>query len=160
MELLEVPREQDYFSEKAIKELTGFDPDSWPLLVTKELIDNALDSVDQASGERTVKVTTSKSGLSVNDSGPGLTQGTFKLVYDFTKYTSSKFFRTVSRGRLGHGLKVGSGICFLKGWNLFFVTKDRINFSYAPDETLVRLRLTGRSFINQRNLRHLIPVFT
>lgn len=69
MDLLEVPRDQDYFSEKGIGELIGFRSDDWPLVVIKELIDNALDSVDEAGGERTVRVTTSSSGLSVNDSG-------------------------------------------------------------------------------------------
>lgn len=46
MDLLEVPRDQDYFSEKGIGELIGFRSDDWPLVVIKELIDNALDSVD------------------------------------------------------------------------------------------------------------------
>ncbi|MEM3553633.1 MAG: ATP-binding protein [Candidatus Bathyarchaeia archaeon] len=157
MDLLEVPRDQDYFSEKGIGELIGFRSDDWPLVVIKELIDNALDSVDEAGGERTVRVTTSSSGLSVNDSGPGLTQETLKLVYDFTKYTSSKFFRTVSRGQLGHGLKVVIGICFLKGWNLFFVTKDRIKLSYAPDKALVELGLGDRCFRESREPTPLDP---
>lgn len=106
MELLEIPREQDYFSERGIRELTGFGPHKWPLVVTKELIDNALDALDEVSGAKTVKVTASDAGLSVSDSGPGIEQDTLKLVYDFTKYTSSKFFHTLSGGSLVMGSKL------------------------------------------------------
>ena len=46
----ETSRLLDFCSEKELTAQTGHDREQWPLVVLKELLDNALDSCEEAGG--------------------------------------------------------------------------------------------------------------
>lgn len=47
-ETFKTSREMDFFSEKELTTQTGHSIDEWPLVILKELIDNALDACEEA----------------------------------------------------------------------------------------------------------------
>src|SRR4051812_37570241 len=59
----------DFASKKELTAQTGHDPDDWPLVVLKELVDNSIDACEEASIAPEVAVTVDKSGITVADNG-------------------------------------------------------------------------------------------
>ena len=55
----------DFFSEKELVAQIGHDVEEWPLVILKELIDNALDSCEEAGIPPKVSVTADAAGITV-----------------------------------------------------------------------------------------------
>src|SRR4051812_18864850 len=68
----EVSRERDFFSTTELTTQTGHKPADWPLVVLKELVDNALDACEEASIAPEVQVIVGDGGITVVDNGPGI----------------------------------------------------------------------------------------
>ena len=62
----------EFFTEKELVTQTGHPVAEWPLVIVKELVDNALDACDQANIAPRIEVTAVACGISVKDNGPGL----------------------------------------------------------------------------------------
>ncbi len=69
---------------------TGHDPDEWPLVILKELTDNALDSCEEAGIAPAIHVAVDDSGISIADNGPGIPPETVKKVLDYSVRVSSR----------------------------------------------------------------------
>src|SRR5262249_1691665 len=80
----------DFCSEKELVAQTGHRPAQWPLVVLKELVDNALDACEEAGIAPEVSITVDETGITVADNGPGLPAETIKGVPDFTVRGSSR----------------------------------------------------------------------
>src|SRR6516164_3589292 len=81
---------------------TGHPPAEWPLVIAKELIDNALDACEDAAvaPEIAVVVSTEHGEITVADNGPGLPSDTIEGVLDYTVRTSSReAYVSPSRGQ-------------------------------------------------------------
>jgi hypothetical protein len=88
-------------------------PRWWPMILLKELIDNA---VDHAGTPAKVSIVLSKDSFSVQDNGAGIPAEKIASLFDQNNYTSSKsLFVVPSRGRLGNALK-----CVLRAPALYF----------------------------------------
>src|SRR5436189_1884578 len=61
----------DFCSEKGLTTMTGHAPHEWPLVVVKELLDNAIDACEDAGIAPVVKVTVDADGIEIADNGPG-----------------------------------------------------------------------------------------
>jgi sensor histidine kinase regulating citrate/malate metabolism len=59
---------------------TGHQRDAWPLVILKELVDNAIDAAEEAGIAPVVEVTVDDNGISVTDNGPGLPTETVKDI--------------------------------------------------------------------------------
>jgi hypothetical protein len=105
-ETFQTSREMDFFSEKKLVTQTGHERDEWPLVVVKELVDNALDACEEANVAPVIDVTADAGGIAVSDNGPGLPEDTLKGALNFTIRASSReAYVAPDRGRQGNALK-------------------------------------------------------
>jgi DNA topoisomerase VI subunit B len=96
----------DFCSEKELAAQTGHDSDDWPLVIAKELIDNALDACEEAGIAPVIEIKVDRTGISVSDNGPGLSARTIKAILDFTLRVSSReAYVSPTRGAQGNALK-------------------------------------------------------
>lgn len=96
----------DFASEKELVAQTGHHRDAWPLVIIKELIDNALDACEDACIAPCITVSVDASGITIADNGPGLPVSTIKDVLDFQVRTSSReAYASPTRGAQGNALK-------------------------------------------------------
>ena len=87
---LNTSRMLDFCSEKELTAQIGHPRHAWPLVVLKELVDNALDTCEEARAAPQVAVTVNATGITVEDNGPGIPESTIKSVLDFGIRLSSR----------------------------------------------------------------------
>jgi DNA topoisomerase VI subunit B len=105
-ETFRATRVMDFFSQKELTAQTGHDVNDWPLVIAKELIDNALDACEDSDIPPDIGVTADAAGITIRDNGPGLPEKTLAGAMDFTVRASSReAYVSPSRGAQGHGLK-------------------------------------------------------
>jgi DNA topoisomerase VI subunit B len=96
----------DFCSEKELTAQTGHPPREWPLVVLKELVDNALDACEEADVAPVIVVTVDRRGITVSDNGPGVPPETVAGVLDYNKRVSSReAYVSPTRGAQGNALK-------------------------------------------------------
>jgi DNA topoisomerase VI subunit B len=96
----------DFFNEKELVTQTGHDVGEWPLVVVKELVDNALDACEEADSPPVIDVVADASGIAVGDNGPGLPEATLRGAMDFTARVSNReAYVSPCRGAQGNALK-------------------------------------------------------
>ena len=84
----------------------GMPFDEWPLVIAKELFDNALDACEEAGIAPEITVRVDDAGISIADNGPGLPARTIKSILDFSSRTSSReAYVSPTRGAQGNALK-------------------------------------------------------
>ncbi|MEX0937325.1 MAG: ATP-binding protein [Pirellulales bacterium] len=99
-------REMDFFSARELITQTGHAVAEWPLVIAKELIDNALDACEEADIAPIIDVTADRTGITVRDNGPGLPKETLASALDFTIRASSReAYVSPTRGAQGNALK-------------------------------------------------------
>jgi DNA topoisomerase VI subunit B len=96
----------DFCSEKELILQTGHQPADWPLVVLKELVDNALDACEESEIPPEITVTVDGQRITVADNGPGIALSTIQGVVDFTTRVSSRdAYVSPTRGAQGNALK-------------------------------------------------------
>ena len=96
----------DFASTKELTAQTGHPPEDWPLVVLKELVDNALDACEEAGIAPEITVRVGAHGITVSDNGPGLPAKVVEDVLDFSVRVSSReAYVSPSRGAQGNALK-------------------------------------------------------
>jgi DNA topoisomerase VI subunit B len=99
-------REMDFFSKRELVTQTGHPVNEWPLVIVKELVDNALDACEEAGIAPDVHVVADTAGITVQDNGPGLPQETLAGALDFTVRVSNReAYVSPCRGAQGNALK-------------------------------------------------------
>jgi DNA topoisomerase VI subunit B len=99
-------REMDFFSKKELVTQTGHIVDEWPLVILKELIDNALDACEEGDIAPVIEVSADATGITILDNGPGLPEDTLQGAIDFTSRTSNReAYVSPCRGAQGNALK-------------------------------------------------------
>jgi DNA topoisomerase VI subunit B len=99
-------REMDFFSEKELVTQTGHCKEEWPLVIVKELIDNALDACEEADIAPTIEIAADAGSITVRDNGPGLPESTLKSTMDFSiRVSSREAYVAPDRGAQGNALK-------------------------------------------------------
>lgn len=135
-ETLTRTRESEYFTRDGLRTLTGLEEYKWDYAIVKELLDNALDAVNDLN-EKRVSVYYDGITLRVCDNGPGIPPDALNQVYDFSLYVSNKHnFRTPTRGMQGNALKTIIGICFLRDYALSFAIGPEV-YHYDIDKTFL-----------------------
>lgn len=96
----------EYFTERELEMQIGSSANLWPLMITKELIDNALDSCESASVSPLITVSLDGNSITVMDNGPGLPKETLRRSLDYSVRISDKaHYVAPTRGQLGNALK-------------------------------------------------------
>jgi DNA topoisomerase VI subunit B len=96
----------DFCSEKELVAQTGHEKSDWPLVILKELVDNALDACEEAGTSPEVIVRVDAGGVFVEDNGPGIPPETVEKVLDYTVRVSSReAYVAPTRGAQGNALK-------------------------------------------------------
>ena len=104
-EVFVTSRQMDFFSESELVTQTGHCIDEWPLVFVKELVDNAVDAIEETDASPVIEVVVNESGITVTDNGPGITDEVINGVLDFSVRASSReAYVTPSRGRQGNAL--------------------------------------------------------
>ena len=62
----------EFCSRKELVAQTGHEPEAWPLVVLKELVDNALDACEEAGIAPEIGVQVEPGAITVVDNGPGM----------------------------------------------------------------------------------------
>jgi DNA topoisomerase VI subunit B len=96
----------EFCSENELVNQTGHAVEGWPLVVLKELADNALDGTEEAGAGVVIDVDVSDDRIAVTDNGPGIAPETIADILDFTSRTSSReAYVSPTRGAQGNALK-------------------------------------------------------
>ena len=104
----ETSRLAEFCGERELTAQTGHPKEDWPLVILKELNDNALDAAEEAgiAPEIEIAVSTERGELLIADNGPGLPSETIDGVLDYTiRVSSREAYRSPSRGQQGNALK-------------------------------------------------------
>jgi hypothetical protein len=96
----------EFCSRKELVAQTGHEPDAWPLVVLKELVDNALDACEEAGVPPEIGVQVEPGAITVVDNGPGMPPETVTDILDFSSRVSSReAYVAPDRGAQGNALK-------------------------------------------------------
>jgi DNA topoisomerase VI subunit B len=98
----------EFCGEKELTAQTGHAVEQWPLVIVKELVDNALDSAEEAkiALEISIEVSTERGEIIIGDNGPGIPAETVENVLDYTSRVSSReAYVSPTRGAQGNALK-------------------------------------------------------
>ena len=99
-------RLDEYASVDGLTKLTGQAVENWPLVIVKELIDNALDNAENAGVAPEIKVTVGSDGIKVEDNGSGIPAATVKALTNYNVRTSSNAaYVAPTRGQQGNALQ-------------------------------------------------------
>src|SRR3954468_21038286 len=100
----------EFCSLKELELQTGHTADQWPLVVAKELGDNALDTCEEAGVRPEVRFAIDgldeQPSITVTDNGPGIAAETITAILDYATRTSSReAYASPTRGAQGNALK-------------------------------------------------------
>jgi hypothetical protein len=104
----------EYLTVEGLRNQTGHPPEEWPLVVLKELLDNALDACEDKRIPPKIRVRVNDQGITVIDNGPGIPKETLaKLVDPDTRVSSRKAYVSPTRGAQGNAMKTILGMPFV-----------------------------------------------
>ena len=104
----------DFASEKELTAQIGHPRAVWPVVLLKELVDNALDAAEEAGVAPVIEVTLDEDRIVVQDNGPGIPSDVVQDVLDFAVRVSSReAYVSPTRGAQGNALKVIVAIPFV-----------------------------------------------
>ena len=96
----------DYLSRKELTTQIGHQASEWPLVVLKELLDNALDACEEAGIAPEVKILVNEDGITISDNGPGIPPDVIDNVLDFSiRVSSREAYVAPDRGAQGNAWK-------------------------------------------------------
>jgi DNA topoisomerase-6 subunit B len=99
-------RTMEFFTMKELAMQIGYEKSQWPIVLVKELIDNALDACEQAGVTPSLTVTVEADAVTVQDNGPGLPAKVLHESLDYMIRVSNKSnYVSPTRGQLGNALK-------------------------------------------------------
>jgi Histidine kinase-, DNA gyrase B-, and HSP90-like ATPase len=98
----------EFCGQRELVAQTGHAIEDWPLVILKELVDNALDAAEEAetAPEIDIKVSTETREIAIADNGPGIPAETVRDVLDYSSRVSSReAYASPTRGAQGNALK-------------------------------------------------------
>jgi DNA topoisomerase VI subunit B len=106
-------RLSEFCSVKELVAQTGTAPADWPLMIARELVDNALDHAEEVGIAPVIRVTVARGRIRVRDNGLGIPPETVGGILDFSSRTSSRSgYISPSRGQQGAALALIIAIPF------------------------------------------------
>lgn len=99
-------RATEFLSEAELTTQFGYGKALWPLILTKELVDNSLDATETTNIAPQITVALEPDALTVHDNGPGLKPEIIERALDYhLRISDKKYYISPTRGQLGNALK-------------------------------------------------------
>jgi len=96
----------DFCSERELTKQIGHATDRWPLVILKELTDNAIDAAEESGIAPTIRIEVTDRTIIIRDNGPGIPDETVAGILDFSVRVSSReAYVSPTRGAQGNALK-------------------------------------------------------
>jgi DNA topoisomerase VI subunit B len=96
----------EFCNEKELINQTGHPVSEWPLVILKELVDNAIDATEETEVAPVIAVSVRGSKIIVTDNGPGIDAKVVENILDYHTRTSSReAYAAPTRGAQGNALK-------------------------------------------------------
>jgi DNA topoisomerase VI subunit B len=101
-----VSRLMEFCTRRELVNQTGHDVNEWPLVVLKEMVDNALDAAEEAEIAPVISITVEGHSIIVEDNGPGIPAKTIDGILDYSiRVSSREAYVSPTRGAQGNALK-------------------------------------------------------
>jgi DNA topoisomerase VI subunit B len=101
-----VSRLMEFCTRRELVNQTGHDIYEWPLVVLKELVDNALDACEETEIASVISIAVEGHSIIVKDNGPGIPATTIDSVLDYSiRVSSREAYVSPMRGAQGNALK-------------------------------------------------------
>jgi hypothetical protein len=101
-----VSRLMEFCTTRELQNQTGHSVEDWPLVVLKELMDNALDACEEAEVAPVISITVNPGSIVIKDNAGGFETDTIKSILDYTVRVSSReAYVSPTRGAQGNALK-------------------------------------------------------
>jgi hypothetical protein len=98
----------DFVGERELTAQVGHPPPEWPLVILKELTDNALDGCEEADTAPVIAIDVSsvKGTITITDNGPSIAGKTIADILDYrVRVSSREVYVSPTRGAQGNALK-------------------------------------------------------
>jgi DNA topoisomerase VI subunit B len=96
----------EFCTRRELVNQTGHDVPEWPMVVLKELADNALDACEEAEIAPVISIAINGSAITITDNGPGIPDDTINAVLDYSiRVSSREAYVSPTRGAQGNALK-------------------------------------------------------
>jgi len=101
-----VSRLMEFCSERELQNQTGHSLSDWPLVVGKEVADNALDACEEAEVAPDITVIVDSGTIIIQDNAGGIDAETIQSILDYTiRVSSREAYVSPTRGAQGNALK-------------------------------------------------------
>ena len=101
-----ISRLAEFVSESELVKQIGHPVADWPLVIAKELIDNALDEAEEAGTAPSIEIMVESDSISVSDRGRGIPAETVEKLINYSTRTSSRAaYVSPTRGAQGNALQ-------------------------------------------------------
>src|SRR6516225_4216858 len=105
-EIFTTSRLLEFCSQRELVNQTGHAAEDWPLVVLKELVDNAVDACEEAGAALVISVAVENGKIVVTDNGPGISPKVVRDILDYNVRVSSReAYVSPTRGAQGNALK-------------------------------------------------------
>ena len=96
----------EFCTLRELQNQTGHSYEEWPLVVLKELMDNALDACEEAEVAPVISIAVGRSSIAIQDNAAGIDTGTIESILDYTiRVSSREAYVSPTRGAQGNALK-------------------------------------------------------
>jgi DNA topoisomerase VI subunit B len=101
-----VSRLMEFCTKRELQNQTGHSVYEWPLVVLKELMDNALDACEEAEVAPVISIAVSPGSIVIKDNAAGIEIDTIKSILDYgIRVSSREAYVSPTRGAQGNALK-------------------------------------------------------
>src|SRR5262245_34552052 len=138
-----VSRLMEFCTLRELQNQTGHSVHEWPLVVLKELMDNALDACEEAEVAPVISIAVGRGFITIQDNAAGIETDTIKSILDYTiRVSSREAYVSPTRGAQGNALKTILAMGYV-------LDRERDNGSNKADAT-------GATSIETRGIKHRI----
>jgi hypothetical protein len=104
--VFQVSRLMEFCTKRELQNQTGHSVNDWPLVVLKELMDNALDACEEAEVAPVIEVIVGPGSITITDNADGFAAKTIDAILDYSiRVSSREAYVSPTRGAQGNPLK-------------------------------------------------------
>jgi hypothetical protein len=167
-----VSRLVEFCTKRELQNQTGHSTEEWPLVVEKELIDNALDACEEAEIAPVISIAVTPASFTITDNGAGIKPSTIKSILDYNiRVSSREAYVSPTRGQQGNALKTVLAMAYVLdrerrdsraeavGVTIIETKGVRHRIKFEVDHILAAHVARDRDLRRQRTVREFISEF-